>query len=167
MTLKMPSDPFGAPGYFAPLGPLQEVSPLDGAYPLVDPSPNSDFIMDLEMDLDSSIEVLGDEVIDGARENEPTPLVSVKPLPPPVSTRAPRMPTILEEDEQEEDGDVTVTPSEAQKALLPPDTFACPPSTVSQLAGTADASQGTEFDSLETPRPGGEFHFAFYGCFSY
>jgi len=161
MTLKMPSDPFGtSDGFFVFLDP-----PLEDAYPLPDPNLGCDFIMDFEEDLDYSFEVLGDEVIGNARENEPVPPGEVKlspPTIPSVSARAPRMPTIFEEDEQEEeDGDVTITPSEAQKALLPPDRFARPHS-ASQLAGAADASQGEEFDSLDTPRPGGEFRFAVY-----
>ena len=167
MTLEMPSDPFGTPGgVFVFLDPLQEANPFDDPAPLPDdPSPGFDFIMDFEPDLDSSFE---DEVLKRVRGDEPTPFVEVNTSPPPartpvtVSALAPRMPTILEEDEkEEEDGDVTITPSEAQKALLPPDKFARPPS-APQVVGSADASQGTWFDPLDTPRPRGKFRFVFY-----
>ena len=144
MTLEMPSDPFGTPGgLFVFLDPLQEVSPsCDPHPPPDDPSPGFDFIMDFDPDLD-----------------DPTPFVEVNPSPPPVSTLAPRMPTILEEEEKgEEDGDVTITPSEAQRALLPPDRFARPPS-APQDTSAADASQGTFFDPLDTPRPRGTYCF--------
>ena len=163
MTLRMPNDPSGTPGgFFSFPDPLQEVSPLDDAYPLPDPSPNFDFVTDLGTDLDSSYEVVGDEVFGDVGGNEPTPLVEVNHSPPPVSTLAPRMPTILEEDEkEEEEGDITITPSEAQKALLPPDRFARPPS-AAQAAGSAGALQDAWFDPLDTPRPGGEFYFAFW-----
>lgn len=165
MTLEMPSDPFGTPsGFFTSLDPPQEMSTLDDPYPLSSSSPNFDFIMDFEADLDSSFEALGDEVVEDARENVPPPVVEVKPSTPPagpVSTRAPSMPTILEEDEQEEeDGDVTITPSEAQRALLPPDRFARPPS-ASWFAGAADTSLDARSDSLDTPRPRGRFRFCF------
>ena len=162
MTLRMPSDPFGAPGgFFDFLDPPQEMSSLDGVYPLPDSSPNFDFVTDFEADLDYSYEMVGDGVFENAGKDEPTPLIEVNPSPLPVSTLAPCMPTIFEEDEQEqEEGDVTITPSEAQKALLPPDRFARPPSTA-QVAGSAGAEQDVWFDSLDTPRPGGEFCFAF------
>ena len=168
MTLKMPSDPSGSPdGFLAFLDPPQEVAPPDDAYLLPDPSPNFDFIMDFEADLDSSFEVLGEEVIENARESEPTPVVEAKSSAPParpVSTRAPSMPTIFEEGEQEEEGDLTITPSDAQKALLPPDRFARPPS-APRLVGAVDASQDTGFDSLATPRPHSEFRLMFcFGC---
>ena len=169
MTLEMPSDPLGTPGgVFVFLDPLQEASPFDDPYPLPDdPSPGFDFIMDLDLDLDSGFGG-ADEVFKDARGDGPTPFVEVEPSPPPVvtpapvSSLAPRMPTILEEDEkEEEDGDVTITPSEAQRALLPPDRFARPPS-VPQVAGAADASQDTLFDPLDTPRPRGKFRFVFH-----
>ena len=165
MTLKMPSDPFGSPsGFFAFLDPLQEASPLDDIHPLPNASPSFDFIVDFEVDLDSSFEMLGGEAIENVHESEPKP-VEVKssvPLVRPVSTRAPSMPTILEEDEQEEeDGDITITPSEAQRALLPPDRFARLPS-MSQLAGAVDAPQDLESDSLDTPRPRGGFRTVFW-----
>ena len=170
MTLKMPSDPFGTPGgFFGFVDPPQaEESSFDEAYPLPDSSPNFDFVMDFEADLDSSFEVVRD-VFRGGDVNEPTPLVEVNPSPQPVSTEAPRMPTIFEEDErEEEDGDITVTPNEAQRALLPPDRFAQPPS-AAQVAGSAGASQDAWLDSMDTPRPGGGFCFVFYlsGWFCY
>ena len=161
MTLEMPSEPLGTPGgLFVCLDPPQEASPFDDdVYPLPDPSPNRDFVMDFEPDLNSSFEVVGGEALQGARENELTPRAtdshSVPPVAP-VSTQPSRMPTIHEEDEKgEEEGDVTITPNEAQRALLPPDRFARPPS-VSQVAGTEAASQDMSFDELDTPRPGGE-----------
>ena len=157
MTLEMPSDPFGTPsGLFALLDPPQEIPTVDDAHPPSDPSPGSDFIMDFDL------EVLGDGMTRNPRETEPVPVVEVKSSTRPVRPvlrRAPGMPTILEEDErEEEDGDVTITPSEAQRALLPPDTFARP-RLESQLAGAADASQDPRSDPLETPRPGGKFRF--------
>ena len=77
------------------------------------------------------------------------------------------MPTILEEDEQEkEDGDVTITPSEAQRTLLPPDRFVRPPST-SQLAGAVDALQGLDPDSLVLLVPVVSFALYFVASFSY
>jgi hypothetical protein len=167
MTSKVPSDPFGtAGGFFVfPDPPHQEVSPIDNAYPLLDPNPDFDFIMDFETDLDFGFEVVRDEVFENARKSEPALAVEVdssSSLVAPVSTLVPRMPTILEEDEreEEEEGDITITPSQAQRALLPPDRFACPPS-VAQPAGPVDISQDISFDSLDTPRPGGEFHFPF------
>lgn len=167
MTLEMPSDPFGTPsGLFALLGPPQETLTFDDAYPPSDPSPNLDFIMDFgEAGPGFGFEMLGDGVTKDSRENEPVlPVVKVQSstLPArPVSRRAPSMPTILEEDEQEEeDGDVTVTPSEAQRALLPPDKFAYPRSGP-QSVGGADASQDAKSDSLDTPRPRGKSRFVF------
>jgi hypothetical protein len=170
MTLEMPSDPFGVPGgFFVFPDPQEEVSPLGDAYLLPDPNQDFDFVMDFEADLDFGFEVVRDEVFEDTRKDEPPIVVEVNSsssLVVPVSTFAPRMPTILEENEQEEEGgeeengDVTITPSEAQKALLPPDRFACPPS-VPQPAGAVDASQDISFGPLETPRPGGEFHFPF------
>jgi len=169
MTLEMPSDPFGTPGgVFVFLDPLQEVSPFDDRYAVPgDPSPGFDFIMDFDPELDSGLEG-ADAVAKGARGDEPTSFVGVNPSPPPavtpapVSSLAPRMPTILEEDEkEEEDGDVTITPSEAQRALLPPDKFARPPSAL-QVASAADASQDPFFDPLDTPRPRGKFRPVFY-----
>jgi hypothetical protein len=160
MTLEMPRDPFGTPsGFFAFLDPPQEVPILDDAYPS-DPTSSFDFILDFEVDPDSSFEVSGDEMLEDAREDGSAPVAEVKPPAPlarPVSTRTPSMPTILEEDEREEggDGDTTITPSEAQRALLPPDRFARPP--VPQLAASRDA----ESDSLDTPRPRGELRFMF------
>lgn len=168
MTLEMPSDPSGTPsGFCGFLDPLQEVSPAGDAYPLIDPSPGSDFVMDYEGDSDSSFEVVRDELFECARGDEPAPLVEVTPSPPPVativpiSTFAPRMPTIFEEDEkeEEEDGDITVTPGEAQRALLPPDRFARPPS-APQVADAVDTSQDTWSDELDTPRPLGKSRFA-------
>jgi len=167
MTLEMPSDPFGTPGgVFDFLDPLQEANPFDDPSPLPDdPSPGFDFIMDFEPDLDSSFE---DEILKRVCGDGPTPFVEVNPSPPPVtmpvtvSTLAPRMPTILEEDEkEEEDGDVTITPSEAQRALLPPDRFARPPS-APRVVGAADASQDTSLDPLDTPRPRSKFCSVFY-----
>lgn len=161
MTLEMPSDPSGTcDGFFAFLDP-----PLEDVYPIPDPSSDFDFLVDFEADLDSSSEVIGN-----ACEGQPIPPGEVKASPPTtipyVSARASRMPTILEEDEEEEDGDVTITPSEAQRVLLPPDRFARPPSAY-QLAGVADVLQGAEFDSLDTPRPGGESLFAFYSSYDF
>jgi len=151
--LKVPSDPCGSPsGFFAFLDPLQEAPPLDDAHILPDTSQSFDFIMDFEADLDSSFEALGDG---------PTPVVKVKSSTPParlVSTRAPTMPVIFEG--EEEDGDITITPSEAQRALLPPDRFARPPS-ASQLAGAVDDPGDTDSDLLATVRPCGEFCLAF------
>lgn len=160
MTLEMPRDPFGTPsGFFASLDP-QEIPTLDDAYPS-NPTSSFDF-MDFEVNPDSSFEVSGDEVFEDTREDWSVPVVEVKPPTPParlVSTRAQSMPTILEEEEQEEggDGDTTITPSDAQRALLPPDRFARPP--MSQLSAAADASRDAEFDSLDTPRPRGELRF--------
>jgi len=165
MTLEMPSDPFGTPtGLFVLLDSPQETStPDDGAYPPPNPSSNFDFIMDFEeADLGCGP--------GGPRENERAPIVEVKSLAPPtrpVSRRAPSMPTIFEEDEQEEgDGDVTITPSEAQKALLPPDRFARP-RLESQLARAVDAPQDVMSDLLDTPRPHGKsrFMFSFERCY--
>ena len=156
MTFEMPSDPFGTPGgVFDFLDPAQEVSPFDDVHAVSDdPSPSFDFIMDFEEDV---------ELFKDARRDERTSLVNGNPSPPPfvtpatLSTLAPRMPTILEEDEkEEEDGDVTITPSQAQRAMLPPDRFARPPS-VSRVTGAADASEDPWFDPLDTPRPRGEF----------
>ena len=166
MTLEMPSDPFGTPsGLFTLLDPPQEIPALDDAYPPSGPSLNPDFIMDFEEDLDFGFEVLGGEVAKSSREDEPVRVVEVKsstPLARPVSRRAPSMPTILEEDEQdeEEEGDVTITPSEAQRAFLPPDKFARP-RPEPQLVGVAVPSQDVGFDSLATPRPHGKFRLAF------
>jgi len=160
MTLEMPSDPLGTPtGLFVLLDSPQEIStPDDDAYPPPNPSSSFDFIMDFEeADLDCGP--------GGPRENEPAPIIEVKSLAPPtrpVSRRAPSMPTIPEEDEPEEgDGDVTITPSEAQKALLPPDKFARP-RLESRLVGGADVPQDVMSDSLYTPRPHGKFCFLFH-----
>jgi len=159
MTLEMPSDPFGTPtGLLVLPDSPQEISTPDGdVYPAPNPSSNGDFIMDFEeaeLNFGSG----------GSRGIEPAPIVEVKSLAPPtrpVSRRAPSMPTIFEEDEQEEgDGDVTITPSEAQKALLPPDKFARP-RLESQLAGAVDSPQDVISDSLDTPRPHGKFRFMF------
>ena len=156
----MPTDPSGTPsGFFDFLDPSQEVPFLDEAG--VD-SPNFDFIMGFEADLDSSFEVLRKEdTLEKVGESEPTPpVVEVKtsiPLVPSVSKRAPSMPTIFEEsEEEEEEGDVTITPNPAQKALLPPDRFARPRSTSPQNAGAAAVPEDLGEDSLDTPRPQGE-----------
>jgi len=158
----MSSEPFGAPGgFFVFPDPPQGVTSGDTCL-LPDQSPKFDFILDFEAGLDSSFEVVGNAVSENVHENQPEPLVEVKPSPPPASTQAPRMPTIPEEDEQdEEDGDVTITPNAAQRVLLPPDRFARPPS-AAQPAGAAGVLQDAEFDSLDTPRPNGESCFGFY-----
>ena len=149
MSLEMPSDPFGTPGgVFAFLDPLQGASPLDNGCPLHDdPSPSLDFILDFEPDFDPTPEVVGG----------PTPLTEVNPSPLPIATLIQSMPTILEE----EDGDITITPSKAQRALLPPDRFARPPS-APRVPSAPDASQDEWFDPLDTPRPRGESSFAFH-----
>lgn len=167
MTLEMPSDPFGTPsGLFTLLDPPQEIPTLNDAYPPFGPGLNPDFIMDFEeAGLDFGFEVLGDEVAKSFCEDEPVRVVEAKsstPLARPVPRRAPSMPTILEEDEQEEEeGDVTITPSEAQRAFLPPDKFARP-RPEPQLAGVANPSQDAGSDSLDTPRPHGKFSFMFH-----
>ena len=156
----MPTDPSGTPsGFFDFLDPSQEVSFFDET---VVGSPNFDFIMGFEADLDSSFELVRrEETLEKVHESEPTPpVVEVKSSAlsaPSVSKRPPSMPTIFEEcEEEEEDGDVTITPNAAQKALLPPDRFARPRSISPQLAGVAAAPEDAKDDSLDTPRPRGE-----------
>jgi hypothetical protein len=108
--------------------------------------------MDFEADLDSSFEMLGNEVIVKARENEPTPppaqvrssVSSASSL----SRRPPSMPTILEE---EEGGDVSVTPRAVQRAFLSPDMFA---RSLDAAAGAFEYN-GVDSESMETPRPRG------------
>ena len=166
----MPADPSGTPsGFFEFLDPSQEASFSDSE-PGVrsDWSPNFDFVTGFEADLDSSFEVVREEENRKAceRELEGPPVVEVKssvPLVRPVSRRAPSMPTILEEDEgDEEDGDVTVTPNAVQRAFLPPDRFACPRSPQFQAAGAGAVPEDAGDDSLETPRPNGELSLCLY-----
>jgi hypothetical protein len=165
----MPTDPSGTPGgFFDFLDPSQEVSFPDETGISFDRSPNFDFITSFEADLDSSFEVVREEGIGKARESRPPPpVVEVKssvPFVPSVSKRAPSMPTIFEEgEEEEEDGDVTITPSVVQKAQLPPDRFARPRSTFPQLAGAAVVLGQAGDDTLDTPRPRGEFCFVRFG----
>lgn len=164
MTLKMPSDPSGTPGgFFDFLDPCQEVSPSGEAEILSEKSPSLDFASDFETGLGFSSEVPEGEVVEKVYMKMPAPpAVVFKPkspmlLGPSVLRRSPSMPTILEEDEVEvEDGDVTITPSAAQRALLPPDRFARPPS-VAQTTGATDVPEDIDGDSLDTPRPRGEF----------
>ena len=152
----MPTDPSGSPGgFFDFLDPSQETSFPDEAGLHRPGSPDLDFVMGFEAGCDSSF-----EMVEEVRESlEPVPPVAeVKPSLPPVPSvpkRVPSMPTIFEEDEgeEEEEGDVTITPSDAQRALLPPDKFASP--SVSQLSGAAVVSEDTRDDSLDTPRPSG------------
>ena len=164
-SFKMPIDPSGTPsGFFDFLDPSQEVPLPDEPGVRSGRSPNLDFIVSFEADSDSSFEVLGEEVpIEEARKDVPAPPV-VKPsvlVAPSALKRAPSMPTIIEEDEgEEEDGDLTVTPNAAQRALLPPDRFARPHSS-SQVACAAAVPENAGDDSLDTPRPRGELFSLF------
>ena len=164
MTLKMPSDPSGTPGgFFDFMDPCREMSPSGEAEILSDKSPSLETVSDSETDSGSSSEVPGGEVVDKVFMKMPAPpAVVFKPkspmlLAPSGLRRSPSMPTIVEENEvEEEDGDVTITPSAAQRALLPPDKFARPPS-ATQGDGAADVPEDIDGDSLDTPRPRGEF----------
>jgi hypothetical protein len=158
MTLKMPSDPSGTPsGFFDFLDPSQEASFPDEVEALSEKTPNLGSITDFETHLNPSREVPGGEVVCKIRKKEPAEVKTLIMLAPPVVKRAPSMPTIVEEDEEEEeDGDVTITPTVAQRAFLPPDKFARPRSEP-QTVAPAKVSEDPEDDSLETPRPRGEF----------
>ena len=162
MTLKMSTGPSETPGGFFDFpDPSQETTPLPsnvGFTPARSQSPNLDFIADFEMDLDSSFELLRGGVIWEARESDTTApavqLGSSFSAAPSLSGRAPSMPTIFEEDGEEEEEDVAITPSEAQRALLPHDQFSRP-RLASQTDGVANASED-DGEDLDTPRPRGK-----------
>ena len=165
MTLQMPPDPSGTPsGFIDFLDPCREVSPADDVRVVSNESPSFDFIMDFEEDLDTSFEMLVEQDLRlnlDKRVAAAGLLTSQAPSPP---KRPPSMPTIFEEEEPEEEaGDVTITPSAAQRALLPPDRFARPRS-ASPLAQVVEASEDITDDSsdMDTPRPRGKLLLCFF-----
>ena len=165
MTLQMPPDPSGTPsGFIDFLDPCREVSPADDVRVVSNESPSFDFIMDFEEDLDTSFEMLVEQDLRlnlDKRVAAAGLLTSQAPSPP---KRPPSMPTIFEEEEPEEEaGDVTITPSAAQRALLPPDRFARPRS-ASPLAQVVEASEDITDDSsdMDTPRPRGKLLLRFF-----
>ena len=169
MTLQMPPDPSGTPsGFIDFLDPCREVSPADDVRVVSNESPSFDFIMDFEEDLDASFEMLVEQDLRlnlDKRVAAAGLLTSQAPSPP---KRPPSMPTIFEEEEPEEEaGDVTITPSAAQRALLPPDRFARPRS-ASPLAQVVEASEDITDDSsdMDTPRPRGKLLLRFFRTIS-